>query len=114
MLVISGALPMLSWFRVCAFVLLELCTICSDADAIHDAQVIGQSFVFYEIQRAGRLPPDTRLPWRADTLKKGDGSLDGDYQGGYFDAGDHNKFQLPTSYATARLAWLAHSLQGWP
>jgi endoglucanase len=74
-------------------------------------QIIGQSFTFYEIQRAGRLPPDTRLPWRADTLKQDDGSLDGDYQGGYFDAGDHNKFQLPTSYATARLAWLAHQFK---
>ena len=69
--------------------------------------LLGLSFAFYEIQRAGRLPPSTRIPWRADSLKAagGSGSLDGDHQGGYFDAGDFNKFMLPHSYATARLCW---------
>ena len=38
------------------------------------------------------------------------GNLDGkQFEGGYFDAGDHNKFQLPTAYAVARLNWLAHA-----
>jgi hypothetical protein len=72
-------------------------------------QMIGQSFFFYEIQRAGPLPPSARPPWRADTLKSSSGgNLDGEWQGGYYDAGDHNKFQLPTAYAVARLAWATH------
>jgi Glycosyl hydrolase family 9 len=68
------------------------------------------SYFFYEVNRAGRLPPSTRAPWRADTLKRsGGGSLDGQWEGGYFDAGDHNKFMLPQAYAVARLAWTLHA-----
>jgi hypothetical protein len=71
--------------------------------------MLGMSFFFYEIQRAGRLPPDTRPPWRGDSLKKdGGGNLDGGYEGGYFDAGDHNKFMLPMAYSIARLCWATH------
>jgi Glycosyl hydrolase family 9 len=73
-------------------------------------QLIGQSFAFYEVQRAGPLPPDMRFPWRGDTLKnRGGGSLDGAYAGGYFDAGDHLKFMLPMAYSVARLTWLTHA-----
>lgn len=69
--------------------------------------MLGMSFVFYEIQRAGPLPPDTRVPWRGDSLKgRSGGFLDGAFRGGYYDAGDHLKFQLPGAYAVARLAWL--------
>ena len=75
--------------------------------------MIGQSFFFYELQRAGPQPPHARAPWRADALKAaGGGNLDGVWQGGYFDAGDHNKFQLPTAYAVARLAWATHQYAG--
>lgn len=74
--------------------------------------LVGMSLYFYEINRAGRLPADTRVPWRGDTLKKsGGGSLDGPHEGGYFDAGDHNKFMLPESYAIGRICWLAHAFQ---
>jgi Glycosyl hydrolase family 9 len=68
--------------------------------------MLGMSFVFYEIQRAGPLPSSTRLPWRGDTIMDNGKSMDGDYAGGYFDAGDHLKFQLPGAYAIARLCWL--------
>lgn len=67
------------------------------------------SMYFYEINRAGRLPADTRVPWRGDTLKLKPGSpasRDGPHEGGYFDAGDHNKFMLPEAYAIGRLAWM--------
>ena len=73
-------------------------------------QILGMSFFFYEVQRAGPLPPGTRAPWRGDSLKKdGGGNLDGKFEGGYFDAGDHNKFMLPMAYSVARLAWAAHA-----
>lgn len=74
-------------------------------------QLLGMSYFFYEVQRAGPLPVSTRAPWRADSLNAdGGGNLDGDaFKGGYFDAGDHNKFQLPTAYAVARLNWILHA-----
>ena len=71
--------------------------------------MLGMSFFFYELQRAGPLPADTRAPWRGDSLKRaGGGWLDDGLCGGYFDAGDHNKFMLPGAYAVARLAWTVH------
>ena len=73
-------------------------------------RMLGLSYFFYEQQRMGPLPPDTRAPWRADSLKKeGGGWLDGDvFKGGSADAGDFLKFMLPGAYSTARLAWLTH------
>jgi endoglucanase len=72
--------------------------------------MLGMSYFFYEVNRAGRLPPSTRAPWRADSLKRSEGgSLDGEFEGGYFDAGDHVIFQLPQAYAIARLAWTVHA-----
>ena len=68
------------------------------------------SFFYYEATRAGRLPADTRVPWRGDSLKNlNGGSLDGVHQGGYFDGGDHCKFMLPQAYSVGRLAWMASS-----
>lgn len=72
--------------------------------------MLGMSYFFYEVQRSGRVPSSTRAPWRGDTLKKASGgSLDGKYEGGYFDAGDHVIFQLPQAYSIARLTWTAHA-----
>jgi hypothetical protein len=73
-------------------------------------QMLGMSYFFYELQRAGSLPPKTRAPWRGDGLKaSAGGNLDGIYEGGYFDAGDHNKFQLPMAFSIARLNWIVHA-----
>ena len=71
--------------------------------------MFGMSMFFYELQRLGPLPPDTRPPWRADSLKReGGGFLDEPFVNGYADAGDFLKFQLPTAYSAARLGWLTH------
>ena len=68
--------------------------------------MFGMSMFFFEIQRAGRLPPSTRAPWRGD-FKGVTDSSDG-IDGGYFDAGDHLLFQLPQAYSVARIAWGTH------
>ncbi len=33
---------------------------------LHRPQVLGYSYLFYEAQRSGKLPPDNRVPWRSD------------------------------------------------
>lgn len=73
--------------------------------------MLGMSYFFYEILRAGPLPPNTRVPWRGDSLMDaGGGFLDTErFKGGYFDAGDHNKFMLPQSFTIARLAYALHA-----
>ena len=77
-------------------------------------RMLGLSLFFYEQQRMGALPPDTRAPWRADSLKKeGGGWLDGDtFRCGYADAGDFLKFMLPGAHSIARLAWATHRYKG--
>lgn len=61
--------------------------------------------MFYEFQRSGKLPPGQRSNWRADS-GLADGSDAGlDLTGGWYDAGDHVKFNLPMAYSLAMLAW---------
>lgn len=58
-------------------------------DGGHDyKKILGLSFLFYEAQRAGRLPSDQRVKWRRDSvLQDRDPSTGTDLSGGYFDAG---------------------------
>ncbi len=58
-----------------------------------------KSIYFYECQQAGPLPEWNRVEWRADS------TVDDFIKGGWYDAGDHVKFNLPMSYSAAMLAW---------
>jgi hypothetical protein len=61
------------------------------------------SMTFYEAQRA--TGPFQRVLWRK-ALNKEDGSdVDINLNGGWFDAGDHVKFNLPMSYSVTMLNW---------
>jgi len=75
-------------------------------------QVLHQSLLFYEANRAGRLPPAERVPWRGNSALGDctapcttDTNGDGNLEGGYYDAGDHVKFGLPMAWTTTTLAW---------
>ena len=62
------------------------------------AKALQMSLYFYECQQAGKLPEWNRVEWR------GDSPVD-DVDGGWYDAGDHVKFNLPMSYSACMLAW---------
>ncbi|MDR0984239.1 MAG: glycoside hydrolase family 9 protein [Ruminococcus sp.] len=63
------------------------------------AEVLQKSLYFYECQQAGPLPDWNRVEWRADSTMT-------DYVlGGWYDAGDNVKFNLPMSYSASMLAW---------
>lgn len=61
--------------------------------------------MFYEFQRSGDLPDDIRTNWRGDSGMKDGSDVGVDLTGGWYDAGDHVKFNLPMSYSASMLAW---------
>jgi endoglucanase len=68
-------------------------------------EALQKSIMFYELQRSGKLPADKRDNWRGDSGMT-DGSDAGlDLTGGWYDAGDNVKFNLPMSYSATMLAW---------
>ena len=68
-------------------------------------EALQKSLLFYELQRSGDLPENTRANWRGDSCLK-DGSDAGvDLTGGWFDAGDNVKFNLPMAYTASMLGW---------
>jgi len=63
------------------------------------AEALQKSLYFYEAQQAGPLPEWNRVCWR------GDSTMSDDVTGGWYDAGDHVKFNLPMAYSASMLAW---------
>ena len=68
-------------------------------------EALQKSLLFYELQRSGKLPENVRCNWRGDSCVN-DGSDAGlDLTGGWYDAGDNVKFNLPMSYTSSMLGW---------
>ncbi len=63
------------------------------------ADALDKSLYFYETQQAGPLPEWNRVEWKTDSTMS-DAVL-----GGWYDAGDHVKFNLPMAYSASMLAW---------
>ena len=63
------------------------------------AGALQQSLYFYECQQANELPEWNRVEW------KGNCTMDDEIKGGWYDAGDHVKFNLPMAYSASMLAW---------
>lgn len=58
----------------------------------HDyREIIKLSLLFYEAQRSGPLPEDSRIPWRGDSALLDHGRKGEDLTGGYYD-GKHIYF----------------------
>lgn len=71
----------------------------SAADTPNYAEALQKSLYFYECQQAGPLPDWNRVEWRADS------TMIDEIKGGWYDAGDHVKFNLPMAYSASMLAW---------
>ena len=73
--------------------------------AYNYGEALQKSILFYELQRSGKLPDTTRCNWRGDSGLN-DGSDAGlDLTGGWYDAGDNVKFNLPMAYTASMLGW---------
>ncbi|MCM1333691.1 MAG: glycoside hydrolase family 9 protein [Bacteroides sp.] len=68
-------------------------------------EALQKSILFYDLQRSGDLPDDLRSNWRGDSCLNDGADVGLDLTGGFFDAGDHVKFNLPMSYTCTMLAW---------
>lgn len=69
------------------------------ADNPNYAEALQKSLFFYECQQAGPLPEWNRVEWRADS------TMIDEIKGGWYDAGDHVKFNMPMAYTASVLAW---------
>lgn len=73
--------------------------------AFNYGEALQKAILFYELQRSGDIPEQTRCNWRGDSGMQ-DGADNGvDLTGGWYDAGDNMKFNLPMAYSAAMLAW---------
>ncbi len=71
-------------------------------------EAMQKAIMFYEFQESGDLPSNIRNNWRGDSGLN-DGSDAGiDLTGGWYDAGDNVKFNLPMAYTASMLAWSAY------
>lgn len=68
-------------------------------------EALQKSLIFYELQRSGDIPEETRCNWRGDSSLKDGNDAGLDLTGGWYDAGDNVKFNLPMSYSSAVLGW---------
>lgn len=68
-------------------------------------EALQKSLLFYELQRSGKLPKETRCNWRGDSGLNDGADVNLDLTGGLYDAGDNVKFNLPMAYTSAMLAW---------
>ena len=68
-------------------------------------EALQKSLFFYEVQQSGPLPDWNRVSWRADATVNDGSDVGLDLNGGWFDAGDHVKFNFPMAFSVTALAW---------
>lgn len=76
------------------------------------AEALQKSMFFYECQRSGQLPADNRVTWRANSATTDGSDVGHDLTGGWYDAGDHVKFNFPMAFSATMLAWGAIDFAG--
>jgi len=74
-------------------------------------EALQKAIMFYEFQRSGELPDDIRNNWRGDSGLSDGSDVGLDLTGGWYDAGDHVKFNLPMAYTATMLAWSVYEAE---
>jgi endoglucanase len=75
------------------------------AQTFNYAEALQKSMFFYECQRSGQLPADNRVTWRANSAMTDGSDVGVNLTGGWYDAGDHVKFNFPMAFSATMLAW---------
>ncbi|WAM33659.1 glycoside hydrolase family 9 protein [Caldicellulosiruptor morganii] len=71
-------------------------------------EALQKTIMFYEFQMSGKLPSWVRNNWRGDSGLDDGKDVGLDLTGGWHDAGDHVKFNLPMSYSASMLGWAVY------
>ncbi len=80
-------------------------TSASSASTYNYGEALQKGIMFYEFQRSGKTSSDQRNNWRGDSGMTDGSDVGLDLTGGYYDAGDNVKFNLPMAYTSTMLAW---------
>ncbi|MDQ2084819.1 glycoside hydrolase family 9 protein [Herbivorax sp. ANBcel31] len=89
----------LSLIMLLAFLMPKGLPMASAESSFNYAEALQKAIYFFECQQAGPLPSWNRVEWR------GDSTLNDYVTGGWYDAGDHIKFNLPMAYSASMLGW---------
>lgn len=68
-------------------------------------EALTKSLLFYELQESGKLQDGIRTNWRGDAMLDAGADNGVDLTGGWNDAGDNLKLNLPGTYTSTMLAW---------
>ena len=79
----------------------------SMAQTYNYGESLAKSLLFYQLQESGKLSEETlsRTNWRADCCLNDGKDNNIDLSGGWNDAGDNAKFNLPMSFSSMVLGW---------
>ncbi|MBL6447185.1 glycoside hydrolase family 9 protein [Fulvivirga sp. 29W222] len=88
-----------------ALLLLFTCILQLNAQDYNYAEALQKSMFFYECQESGELLPDNRVSWRGNSALNDGSDVGLDLRGGWYDAGDHVKFNFPMAFSATALAW---------
>jgi hypothetical protein len=68
---------------------------------------LSKSLLFYQLQEAGTMSEETlsRCNWKGDSCEHDGQDVGLDLSGGWYDAGDNAKFNLPMAYSSMLLGW---------
>ncbi|VFQ82848.1 unnamed protein product [Cuscuta campestris] len=73
---------------------------------------LSKAILFFEGQRAGKLPSSQRVKWRGDSALDDGKPEKVKLSGGYYDAGDNVKFTWTMAFSVGLLSWSAIEYEG--
>ena len=86
-----------------------MCFLCGStigiAQDFNYGEALQKSLFFYEVQQSGELPDWNRVSWKGDSGLDHGQDVGVDLTGGWYDAGDHVKFNFPMAASVTMLAW---------
>jgi endoglucanase len=77
----------------------------SSEAAYNYGEALQKAIYFYECQQSGPLPSWNRVQWRGPSCLHDGADAGKDLTGGWFDAGDHVKFNFPMAFSVTMLCW---------